>query len=124
MDAGHITTGGVGLRHMADDLLEVQLRRVDDFGVWRSTSDDLGRHQRARIETYGTPFDEPPAAEGEKVRIAGASTDEIDSHASSLRAKAIVTRSLRNLGMMSEVVFAASMAAGSATPTTPILVRT
>src|SRR5205823_3094585 len=81
-------------------------------------------HQRASIETDVTLFDQPAAADGQQLRIAGAGTNEIHGHTFTLRATAMVTRSPRTLGTIRVFVPAASMAAGSATPAMPILART
>jgi hypothetical protein len=54
----------VGRLTLGDDLLEGQVLRVDDPGVRGRVGEDLGRHERARVEADGTARDDVAAAEG------------------------------------------------------------
>ena len=81
VDAGHVLARGVRVRHMSDDLVQVQGGGVDDPGAGRGTGDDRGRHQRAGVETDRACSDQVAPAQGQEIGRAGAGADEMHGHA-------------------------------------------
>ena len=68
-------------RHLGDDLVERQRRRVDDPRTLGRGLDDLRGHQRAGIEADRAALDQAQAAHGDQVGRAGTGADEMHGHA-------------------------------------------
>ena len=66
MQAGDVVARGVRALQLREDLVEVEVLRVDDARVRRGVGEDLGRDDRAGIEADRAARDEPLRAQRER----------------------------------------------------------
>ena len=80
---GYIQTLGMGFADDLDDLFQMQLGAVDHPYRVMPLEHRLG-HQGAGIDDHRAAMDQALALDGDQFRVAGAGTDEVDSHGSVL----------------------------------------
>ncbi len=80
MQPRHVLARRVGPYALGDDLVQVELRGVDQAGVRRALGQQFARHEAARVQADGGGGQGPGTAHRDQVGGAGARTDEVHGH--------------------------------------------
>ena len=80
MNPRHILPLTMGAGDDGHDVIKGEGGCIHHLGPFRRGIDNSFGHQRPGIEAVSALFDQPPALDGDQIRIAGASPDEKDSH--------------------------------------------
>src|SRR6266478_5804290 len=119
MKPRHIEARSMGIYVFALDLIEGHCRAVDEACPRRTVREQVGRHQRAGVQTHGASREDVAAADGDEIGGPGAGADEMYRHVRSPSARAQVTGPTATLGASNRAFGpAAANAAASATECT------
>ena len=79
MYAGHAPACRMRVCHQRHDRVQIERCRVDRLDARFAFGDDLGRHERARIEHKIGRLDRAQAAQRDQIGRSGPGTDEVDA---------------------------------------------